>query len=85
MVEEMTPRTIRVVLGKKQYSIKTSLDEKASDRVVSLLQEAFSKTPYNVDYEERLLLVALQLVYDLISLEKRLEEALKSTEGKRDI
>lgn len=81
-MSENRQRTIEVALGGKRYPVKTSLDEKTMERVLEVLKETFSQTPYRLSQEERLLLTALHLSYDIVSLEKRLQKALKDTEGK---
>ncbi len=78
-------RTIEVTLGGRRYPVKTSLDEKTTERVIEMLKEAFSHTPHRISREERLLLTSLHLAYNMASLEKRLQKALKEAEGQARI
>ncbi|NLG95259.1 MAG: cell division protein ZapA [Acetomicrobium flavidum] len=80
--EDRYQKTIEVTLGGKRYPVKTSLDEKTMDSVLEVLKDAFSRTPHRLSQEERLLLTALHLCYDIVSLEQRLQKALKDAEGK---
>jgi len=74
-------RTVELNLGGRHYNIKTSLDDETTRRVVEILQEAFSQTSNRLGQEERFLLISLHLAYNMVFLERRLQDALKDTEG----
>jgi hypothetical protein len=85
-VEELDPlsiplRDVTLKIGKRQYNLKTALDEETYRRVLSLLNEAANTIGTEVAQEHLLLLVSLHLAYCLDRVGVSLQEVLREAEG----
>jgi hypothetical protein len=79
-------RDVTLKLGKKEYNLKTALDEETYERVLSLLKEAANTVGQEIAQEHLLLLVSLHLAYCLDHAGKSLEHILKeyNNQGERE-
>lgn len=70
MSEQSSNKTI--VIGRKSYSVETSLDEVSWSRLVAFTEETLNKTDESLGPDRRLLLAWLNLAYVTEVYEKRL-------------
>ena len=75
-------REVTIRIGKKNYFVKTALDEKSLKGIHSLFRELTEGLENSLDQEDLLLISCLQLAWLLDSTEKKLNEALGSGEQK---
>lgn len=73
-------RNIRITIGKRNYSVETTLDPGAVERIESLVAAAGDSPAKGINQEERLMLTCLQLAYSLDKAVSALEGLLKRVE-----
>ena len=70
-------RDVTLKLGKKEYHLKTTLNEESYGRVVSLLKESADKIGKETGQEHLLLLVSLHLAYCLDHANETFEDIIQ--------
>ena len=76
MSEQSRNRTI--MIGRKSYSVETSLDEVSWSRLVAFTDETLNKTDETLGPDRRLLLAWLNLAYVTDVHERRLSDLLNN-------
>ncbi len=79
---ETLSREVTIRIGKKNYFVKTALDDESLKGIRSLFRELTVGLENSHDQEDLLLISCLQLAWILQSTEKKLSEALESGEQK---
>ena len=73
-------RNIWLTIGKKNYSVETTLAPGAVERIESLVAAACDSPAKGIEQEELLMLTCLQLAYSLDKAASALEGLLKKVE-----
>ena len=73
-------REVSLNIGKGVYSVSTSLDTEALDRVKGLIDEACGRELKGAGQEDMLVLGMLRLAYGLDAVRGKLQELLGSME-----
>ncbi|NLB84321.1 MAG: hypothetical protein GX791_08785 [Synergistaceae bacterium] len=79
---EILSREVTIRIGKKNYFVKTALDDESLKGIHSLFLELTEGLEKSHDQENLLLISCLQLAWILQSTEKKLSEGLESGEQK---
>ena len=66
-------REVRIPIGKRSYLLQTELDDDALNRVVAIVNEIGRAIADNLDQDNMLMLVCLQLAYNLEKVSGLLE------------
>ena len=69
-------RDITLNIGKSVYSVNTSLDNEALDRVKGLIDEACGEISKGTQQEDMLVLACLRLAYSLDTVNEKLKAVL---------
>ena len=75
---EVISREVTIRIGKKNYFVKTALDDESLKGIHSLFRELTEGLENSLDQEDLLLISCLHLAWLLDSTEKKLHEALES-------
>jgi hypothetical protein len=73
-------RDVSIKIGKKSYTLQTSLDQESLDRVRAIIAGAAEEIPGAPDQELLLVLSCLQLAYFVDHTLERLEAILRDQE-----
>ena len=71
-----TPRDFFLTIGKKNYSVRSALDNEEIDRVKDLIDQACGNLT-ETDQENLLMLTCLRLAYSLDHLGGKVEDVIK--------
>ena len=71
-----TSRDITLNIGKSVYSVNTSLDNEALDRMKGLIDEACGEISKGTPQEDMLVLACLRLAYSLDTVNEKLKAVL---------
>ena len=79
---EALSREVTIRIGKKNYFVKTALDDESLKGIHSLFRELTEGLENSHDQEDLLLISCLQLAWIIQSTGKKLSEAFESGEQK---
>lgn len=72
----MENRRVTLLVGRKSYNLRTSLDEERLREVYEVLRDVMSTTDPSMEQDERLFISCITLSSELVALSSRLEEIL---------
>lgn len=75
----MEPRRVTLLVGRKSYNLKTSLDDDKLRDVYEVLHDVVALTDPAMDQDERLFLAGITMANELLSIRdrmKKIEDAL---------
>ena len=67
-------RRVTLLVGRKSYNLRTSLDEERLREVYEVLREVISTTDPSMEQDERLFIGCITLASELVALSSHLEE-----------
>lgn len=70
----MEPRSAFLLVGKKSYSLRTTLDEASLKEVYGVLHDAVAQTDPAMEQDERLFLASISLANEIVDLQSKLDE-----------
>ena len=71
------PREVRILIGKRHYTMQTELDNDELNGVVDIVNEVCGSISDPADQEDMLMLTCLHLAYNLKKISKVLEPVNK--------
>lgn len=81
-------REVRILIGRRNYRMQTTLDEGTLERITALVEEAGEHIGTGVDQDNLLMLTCLQLAYTLDKVAQHLQPVrnkLKDTDPQAPI
>ena len=70
----MDNRRVTLLVGRKSYNLRTSLDEERLREVYEVLRDVMSTTDPSMEQDERLFISCITLSSELVALSSRLED-----------
>ena len=70
----MENRRVTLLVGRKSYNLRTSLDEERLREVYEVLRDVMSTTDPSMEQDERLFISCITLSSELVALSSRLED-----------
>lgn len=81
----MDPRRVPLLIGRRSYNIRTSLDENTLRDVYGVLHEAVGETDPSMEQDERLFIAAMKLANDLVEMSDALARMTRIVQGVKSI